>query len=938
MNKVRSIVTSLCLSALALSLLIDVFAYPPITQPDTLLSAVAQGWAPVTVDPAWCNEQASKQLIFNVYEPLIFYNGEHVDMYMPQIATSWTLQNITGTTNPEGLPWYFRYTFAVRQNVKFHDNSTVLTPQDVEYSIERAMVQDRDGGPTWMLYQPLLNSYRASDLGDLSDPHDVAAIGKMIDSAVESNITHVWFNLAFPGAYAPFMQVLCHICSSILSRQWINDYVVATLGRIDWSGNWTYGGDHTEWITYHAPIASPLDLPYPVMMGTGPYKLATLDYPSQYWSIERNVDYWRGWPADWPALAGTRPAGYVDRFNLTWAYDWNARSVMFLNGEVDFCDVPRANIAELYKSSTPPYAPPNYPLDGIRCIFPLPSLAVDAMFFTFDVDPATPYGTIYDYGVIGENGIPRDFFGNATYGIYMRKAFSNCIDFDTFINTAYLGEAMQPPTAFIPSLPYYDASIPKYTMNLTKATEYFQMWPGIWNTGFALTLVCDMGDLARRAACEMIESNVESLNLLFHITVVDVDSRQYEAAMVKHQLPAFVGGWQADFPDAHSMAYTFYHTLGTLAAAQLYSNPTMDALIDAGIMTPDGPARAAIYSDIQQLVIDDCPSVALDYAIGRHFERDWVTDWYCNMLYPATSTYQGIYAYPLWKQYYPPHSQYNSTPPQPTSNNLPADVNYDGVINFLDLSYPVAHAFGAVYGPPMSSNWVFRFDFNNDRKIDVKDMGFIPKYLGTGTPNPLHGGVIGLVAQPSKQNVSINYNVNITVAINSATNFSGYEIRILFDPIILTLTTYEVIPVPGWTSTSSAAYSKVIGSQNCTAVSFWLEKDTSFTGNTTLVIFTFKGLAKGQTTLDISTSTLATGWPMQTTSYNYTNCNVTVTMTGDINGDGRIDMRDISYVARRFMCYPGDPLWDSNADINNDGKIDMIDIGITARHFMETDP
>jgi hypothetical protein len=43
----------------------------------------------------------------------------------------------------------------------------------------------------------------------------------------------------------------------------------------------------------------------------------------------------------------------------------------------------------------------------------------------------------------------------------------------------------------------------------------------------------------------------------------------------------------------------------------------------------------------------------------------------------------------------------------------------------------------------------------------------------------------------------------------------------------------------------------------------------------------------------------------------------------------------ISYVARRFMCLPSDPLWNSEADINGDGKIDMKDISTVARHFGE---
>lgn len=70
-----------------------------------------------------------------------------------------------------------------------------------------------------------------------------------------------------------------------------------------------------------------------------------------------------------------------------------------------------------------------------------------------------------------------------------------------------------------------------------------------------------------------------------------------------------------------------------------------------------------------------------------------------------------------------------------------------------------------------------------------------------------------------------------------------------------------------------------------------------------------------------------TGTPINLTLYE--------NITGDVNKDGRVDMKDVGYVAKRFMCLPNDPLWDLNADINSDGKIDMKDTSTVARHFGE---
>jgi peptide/nickel transport system substrate-binding protein len=200
-----------------------------------IIEATIDGGNPQTIDPAACYDTASGELLMNMYDTLVFFNGEHMDQYIPQLADSWTLENITGTTSPDGLPWYFRYTFHIRPNVHFWDGS-VLTPADVEYCIEREMVMDFSGGPQWMFFEPLLNSWGVLGLNttDLEgNAAEQARVGAIIDHSVESNSTHVWFNLAFPGAYAPFMQILSQTWSSIYSKAW-----ALSLGRsTNWDGD-----------------------------------------------------------------------------------------------------------------------------------------------------------------------------------------------------------------------------------------------------------------------------------------------------------------------------------------------------------------------------------------------------------------------------------------------------------------------------------------------------------------------------------------------------------------------------------------------------------------------------------------------------------------------------------------------------------------------------
>jgi len=59
----------------------------------------------------------------------------------------------------------------------------------------------------------------------------------------------------------------------------------------------------------------------------------------------------------------------------------------------------------------------------------------------------------------------------------------------------------------------------------------------------------------------------------------------------------------------------------------------------------------------------------------------------------------------------------------------------------------------------------------------------------------------------------------------------------------------------------------------------------------------------------------------------------TVVLIGDLNHDGKIDMRDIATVAKAFGTRPGDPLWNPAADLDNSGKVDMKDVATVARAF-----
>jgi hypothetical protein len=59
---------------------------------------------------------------------------------------------------------------------------------------------------------------------------------------------------------------------------------------------------------------------------------------------------------------------------------------------------------------------------------------------------------------------------------------------------------------------------------------------------------------------------------------------------------------------------------------------------------------------------------------------------------------------------------------------------------------------------------------------------------------------------------------------------------------------------------------------------------------------------------------------------------------GDVNGDGKVDLKDVYTVAKAHGSFPGHPEWNPNCDINDDEKIDLKDYYATCLKFGKTDP
>jgi peptide/nickel transport system substrate-binding protein len=587
---------------------------PPPTEiknPDALISCTIG--EPDSLDPSYQYDTASYEIIFNVYEGLLFYNRESYEEFVPVLATEM----------PEVSDDEMTYTFKIREGIKFHEGGD-LTPEDVAYSFWRIMIQDRSGGPAWVVLEPLTGYYAIEDIAE--EMGDEAAC-EFVKSSVTFDNDAMTVTAHLPTPFGAFLNIVASGWGgAIFDKEWVEEL-----------GGWD--GDCATWRDYHDPDDVESEL-YSAMNGTGPY---IFDHwtPGEEIVLVRNDDYWR----DFPLWEGgkTGPAS-IER--AVWKYmdEWGTRYAAFEAQDCDLVYVPRQYVSqadELVKEQwdaidkSDPSKMTILHEDGIAQVFlNLPQVSAADVFFNqnVNVEGGNPY---LGSGELDGNGIPPDFFSDE----HVRKAFNYCFDFDTFIEEAWLGEAIQRRGPIIAGHIGYTPDSEVFSYDLAKCEEEFKLaWDGaVWDTGFYLVSTYNSGNDQRRTAAEIIEANVESINDNFNISVLDVPWPTYLDEMTSSRLPLFIIGWVEDYHHPHNWVHPYMHSAGTWAQFQGLPEELLaeyDAKIAECLQTPFADA-APCYEELQAMSIEDVLDIFMAQATGRSYQQLWVKGYFVNPIYPS---------------------------------------------------------------------------------------------------------------------------------------------------------------------------------------------------------------------------------------------------------------------------------------------------------------
>jgi peptide/nickel transport system substrate-binding protein len=294
-------------------------------------------------------------------------------------------------------------------------------------------------------------------------------------------------------------------------------------------------------------------------VGTGPFTLKSLVKGGNV-LLERNPHYWQpGKP-------------YLDAVNFVYINDDNQRVLQLKGGQVEVISaVPATQVAALK-------ADPSLVLKAFG------SWAVDLLFFNEKVPQLADR--------------------------HVRRAINYALNIPAIARATTYGTAPPGNSFFPPSLQYYK-HVP--TLGYSLAAARAELAKSRYPHGFSMSILVPSGTVQYVAAATIIQQELKPLNIT--VTLNQLDNAAYTAAFQAFNYQAMINGATNDISDPDEMA-SFQVDVkngGSHSFWTFYDNPHAIALVHQAETEFNDAKRAALYAQIQGIVAQDAPYIALDY-------------------------------------------------------------------------------------------------------------------------------------------------------------------------------------------------------------------------------------------------------------------------------------------------------------------------------------
>lgn len=480
----------------------------------TNMEAVTGGYT--TLDPALDYESTGFEVIANVYETLLAYNGTSTSDLVPVIA-----DQIPTVANGGISADFMNYTFHIRPNMKF-SNGDPVTAWDVKYSVTRTMLLNSGSPfpPGWIISQFFVPGTFISGITTPAETFRVVNDAISVNNATQT----VTFHLISPSPPLLFYQVVADpLGAAVVDHVWLES--------VGPKLTWTPAGfvDYEKYSILRNYVPAWRN----GAVGSGPFMIDYVANPDAV-VLKPNPNF-----QPLPAV----PAPTVTRVVLQYVADPSTRELALESGQADIAGIVSSHFDVARR------------LQGLGLIKVQFMVTLNMFWWNFNLEifqsavgsTANPYG----------NQVPSDFFVD----LNMRKAFAYAYNYGQYFDQI-LGNGKFNATFGIPfngiipkgMIGYQDLSS-KNVFNMAQARAYYNQTAWVrdhgWaSSGFTIAINVETADTVNRAEAAAWAQNIEQLAPNVKVLIKPISFEEEIVNSVPHNNPMgiYFLGWLPDYP------------------------------------------------------------------------------------------------------------------------------------------------------------------------------------------------------------------------------------------------------------------------------------------------------------------------------------------------------------------------------------------------------
>jgi methyl-accepting chemotaxis protein/ABC-type transport system substrate-binding protein len=193
--------------------------------------------------------------------------------------------------------------------------------------------------------------------------------------------------------------------------------------------------------------------------------------------------------------------------------------------------------------------------------------------------------------------------------VEVRQAMNLAIDRERINQRIFAGLSLVSKSLLPPGLLGYDPNLRGFEHDPERARALLR--EAGYGSGFTVEYrTWDTDEFNNSGMVPMMIEDLANVGIRVNVTRHSATDASAPRATRGHGL-IYCANWYADFPDPDNFFYIFFHSEATSIRGLFYSRPQVDAKIIEARRSNDGEHRAAIYRELNELVVREAPLVPL---------------------------------------------------------------------------------------------------------------------------------------------------------------------------------------------------------------------------------------------------------------------------------------------------------------------------------------